>query len=68
MKAGAAAARRERERGWGLVGWSKRHRLGGRSGREADESKGRGNQDVSHEVAFRFCSAASLNGPSLNAR
>jgi hypothetical protein len=62
MKAGAAAARGERERGWGIVSWSKRHGLRGRSGREADESKGRGNQDVSHEVAFRFAARPALMG------
>jgi hypothetical protein len=62
MKAGAAAARCERERGWGLVSRRERHRLRWRGGREADESKGRGNQDVSHEVAFRFAARPALMG------
>jgi hypothetical protein len=62
MKAAAAAARCERERGWSLVGRRERHRLRWRSGREADESKGRGNQDVSHRFAFRFAAGRALKG------
>ena len=48
MKAGAAAARCERDRRWGLLDGRERHRLGGRRGRNAGKGKGRGNQDVSH--------------------
>lgn len=67
MKAGAAAARCERDRGWRLASRRERHRLRGRSGRKADDRKGRRNQCSSHGFAFRFWvrrafSEALLNG------
>jgi len=60
MKAGAAAAGRERDRGWRVAGRREWHGLSGRRDREARERKERGNQGSSHEFAFRLLDTASF--------
>jgi hypothetical protein len=67
MKAGAAAARCERDRGRRFLSRREWHSLRRRCGRKADERKSRRNQYSSHKFAFRFWvrrafSEASLNG------
>jgi hypothetical protein len=67
-EAGSAAVSHKGDMRVGFVSRSEWHRLRWRCGRQADESKGRRNQDFSHGFAFQSCDAASTSEASLNAR